>query len=86
MAGKPADEDHPFGHGRMEYVSGLVVSILILMMGVELFKTSVEKVVSSRGDHRTMDFLCNISDLDRIKILDDICLTKESDGEFTLKR
>ena len=44
MAGKPADEDHPFGHGRMEYVSGLVVSILILMMGVELFKTSVEKV------------------------------------------
>ena len=45
MAGKPADEDHPFGHGRMEYVSGLVVSILILMMGVELFKTSVEKVI-----------------------------------------
>ncbi len=43
MAGKPADEDHPFGHGRMEYVSGLVVSILILMMGVELFKTSVEE-------------------------------------------
>ena len=30
IAGKPADEDHPFGHGRMEYVSGLVVSILIM--------------------------------------------------------
>ena len=45
IAGKPADEDHPFGHGRMEYVSGLVVSILILMMGFELFKTSVEKVI-----------------------------------------
>ena len=45
MAEKPADEDHPFGHGRMEYVSGLVVSILILMMGFELFKTSVEKVI-----------------------------------------
>lgn len=45
MAGKPADKDHPFGHGRMEYVSGLVVSLLILMMGVELFKSSVEKVL-----------------------------------------
>lgn len=45
MAGKPADKDHPFGHGRMEYVSGLVVSLLILMIGVELFKSSVEKVL-----------------------------------------
>ena len=45
MAGKPADKDHPFGHGRMEYVSGLVVSLLILMMGVELFKSSVGKVL-----------------------------------------
>lgn len=45
IAGKPADEDHPFGHGRMEYVSGLVVALAILLMGVELFKSSVEKIL-----------------------------------------
>lgn len=45
MAGKPADEDHPFGHGRMEYVSGLVVALAILLMGVELLKSSVEKIL-----------------------------------------
>ncbi|MCI5623326.1 MULTISPECIES: cation diffusion facilitator family transporter [Anaerostipes] len=46
MAGKPADEDHPFGHGRMEYISGLIVALAILMMGVELFKTAVSKIVN----------------------------------------
>lgn len=45
MAGKKADADHPFGHGRMEYLSGLFVSVLILLVGVELFKSSVEKVL-----------------------------------------
>lgn len=46
MAGKPADEDHPFGHGRMEYVSGLVVALAILMMGFELFKSSINKIMN----------------------------------------
>ena len=41
LAGQEADADHPFGHGRMEYVSGLIVSMAILLMGFELFKTSV---------------------------------------------
>lgn len=45
MAGKKADADHPFGHGRMEYLSGLFVSVLILLVGVELFKSSVEKIL-----------------------------------------
>lgn len=45
MAGKPADEDHPFGHGRMEYVSGLIVALAILLMGVELLKSSVSKIL-----------------------------------------
>ena len=44
LAGKKPDPDHPFGHGRMEYVSGLVVAGLILMMGVELFRTSIDKI------------------------------------------
>ena len=37
-AGKPADEDHPFGHGRMEYMAAFIVSALILLVGFELFK------------------------------------------------
>ncbi len=44
LAGKKPDSDHPFGHGRMEYVSGLVVAGLILLMGAELAKTSVDKI------------------------------------------
>ncbi len=44
MAGKPADPDHPFGHGRIEYLSGLFVAFAIMLMGIELFKTSVEKI------------------------------------------
>ena len=42
MAGKPADSDHPFGHGRMEHMSAFVVAILILLVGIELFKSSVK--------------------------------------------
>lgn len=45
LAGKKPDSDHPFGHGRMEYVSGLVVAGLILLMGTELAKSSVEKIM-----------------------------------------
>lgn len=42
---KAADEDHPFGHGRSEYISGLIVALLILLMGVELLKESITKVI-----------------------------------------
>lgn len=45
LAGKKPDPEHPFGHGRIEYVSGLAVSVLIIVMGVELLKTSFEKVL-----------------------------------------
>lgn len=45
MAGKPADTEHPFGHGRIEYLSGLFVAVAILLMGVELLKSSVEKIL-----------------------------------------
>jgi len=45
-AGKPADEEHPFGHGRVEYVAALAVSFVILIMGIELAKSSVTKIFS----------------------------------------
>lgn len=45
LAGRPADKEHPFGHGRFEYISALVVAFLILMVGVSLFKNSFEKVI-----------------------------------------
>ena len=45
LAAQAPDRDHPFGHGRWEYVSGLVVSMIILIMGVELGKTSLEKIL-----------------------------------------
>ncbi len=45
MAGKKADLEHPFGHGRVEYLSGLIVSAMILIMGVELLRTSAKKIL-----------------------------------------
>lgn len=44
MASQKADKDHPFGHGRIEYISGLVVSMIIILVGFELAKTSLEKI------------------------------------------
>lgn len=46
LARRPADADHPYGHARIEYLSGLTVSVLILLVGVELARSSVEKVLS----------------------------------------
>lgn len=45
LAGRKPDPEHPFGHGRIEYISGLIVSGLILLMGVELAKTSFDKIL-----------------------------------------
>lgn len=46
LASKPADPEHPYGHGRFEYLSGLVVAVLVLMIGVELVKSSIDKVLN----------------------------------------
>ena len=46
IAAKKPDPNHPYGHGRMEYVAGLIVSFAILLMGIELFRSSVEKILS----------------------------------------
>lgn len=45
LAGRQADEDHPYGHGRMEYLAGLAVSVAILLVGVELAKGAVGKIL-----------------------------------------
>ncbi len=45
MAGKPADNDHPFGHGRIEYMSAFIVAVLILLVGFELLKTSITALI-----------------------------------------
>ncbi|MCJ7836837.1 cation diffusion facilitator family transporter [Cuneatibacter sp. NSJ-177] len=44
LAGQKPDPEHPFGHGRLEYLSGLIVSLAIILMGVELGKSSLEKI------------------------------------------
>ena len=45
LAGQKPDPEHPFGHGRFEYISGLLVSIAIILMGIELLKSSVDKII-----------------------------------------
>ena len=45
LSGTKADKEHPFGHGRFEYISGLIVSMAILLMGFELGKTSIDKII-----------------------------------------
>ena len=45
LSGTKADKEHPFGHGRFEYIAGLIVSMAILLMGFELGKTSIDKII-----------------------------------------
>jgi len=45
LGGQQADREHPFGHGRIEYLSGLAVAMLIILMGFELAKSSLEKIL-----------------------------------------
>ncbi|WP_243449399.1 cation diffusion facilitator family transporter [Clostridium acetobutylicum] len=46
LSNKPADKEHPFGHGRVEYLSALLVSAIILLVGVEFIKTSFLRILS----------------------------------------
>lgn len=46
LSNSKPDKEHPFGHGRFEYIAGLAVSMAILLMGFELAKTSIEKIIS----------------------------------------
>lgn len=49
LSKKPADADHPYGHARFEYVASLIVSVIVLFVGLELAKSSVEKIFSKEG-------------------------------------
>lgn len=46
LSSKPADEEHPYGHGRIEYVCGMGVAVVIMFMGYELIKSSIQKIIS----------------------------------------
>lgn len=49
MAGQRPDASHPFGHGRIEYLAGLIVSLLILLVGVELIHSSIRKIITPQA-------------------------------------
>lgn len=51
LAEKPADADHPYGHARFEYLSGLAVAALIIVIGVDLGKTSIGKIITPEAVH-----------------------------------
>lgn len=44
LASKPADKEHPFGHGRIEYISGLIVSFIVLLVGLQFIKSSFDRI------------------------------------------
>ncbi len=46
ISSKPADEEHPYGHGRLEYICGLGVAVIIMFMGFELIKSSIDKIIN----------------------------------------
>ena len=45
LSRKAGDKEHPWGHGRMEYITGFIVDMFIVLVGIELFKTSIEKII-----------------------------------------
>ncbi len=47
VSAKPADREHPFGHARMEYICGLFISVIVTVLGIELFRSSMESIFSS---------------------------------------
>ncbi len=49
LAQKPADADHPYGHARFEYVASLIVAIMVLFVGFELIKSSIEKIIAPQA-------------------------------------
>ncbi len=46
LSQKSVDKDHPWGHGRMEYITAFIVDVIIILVGVELFKTSIDKIIN----------------------------------------
>lgn len=46
LANRPADKEHPFGHGRMEYLSALIVAFMVMIVGVQFIKSSVDRIMN----------------------------------------
>ena len=58
LASKKPDPGHPFGHGRYEYIASLVISALIIVMGFELGKSSVEKIINpTKAEYSTLVYI-----------------------------
>ncbi len=51
LSSKPADNEHPFGHGRLEYVAGVIVAVIIVSVGIDFLKESVLRIFSPTGIH-----------------------------------
>ncbi|MBO5212129.1 MAG: cation transporter [Clostridia bacterium] len=49
LTGKPADKEHPYGHARMEYLCSLFISIIVMVLGIETLKSSIEKLIHPHG-------------------------------------
>jgi len=79
-ASQKPDPEHPFGHGRYEYISGLVVSVLIVVMGVEFIKSSVDKIVSGAND-TTFTLLTGAILLVSILVKIYVCIFNKSIGK-----
>lgn len=45
LSGRDADQEHPFGHGRFEYIASLIISFIIVLVGFELLKSSIDKII-----------------------------------------
>ena len=69
MSGKPADKEHPFGHGRIEYLSTLIVSFLIMLIGYEFIKSSVSRILHPSAIHFSLISLILILVAIPLKIL-----------------
>ncbi|MBU3192728.1 cation diffusion facilitator family transporter [Clostridium algidicarnis] len=46
LSSLPADEEHPFGHGRLEYISGLIVAFMVMMVGIQFIKSSFQRIIN----------------------------------------
>lgn len=59
LAGKPADEKHPFGHARIEYLTGVIISIIIVIIGWQLGQSSLQKILAPESaDFNLLVFVC----------------------------
>lgn len=68
MSGKPADKEHPFGHARIEYLTGLAVGAIILVLGSELIKSSVKEIINPEASVFSWVMVCVLAISIAIKI------------------